>query len=84
IRTVVWATGFRREYPWLRVPVLNGRGEIAHDGGITAEPGVYVLGLHFLRRRNSNFIDGVGADAMALSEHLANYLAASESNSICA
>lgn len=84
IRTVVWATGFRREYSWLQVPVLNSRGEIAHEGGITAAPGMYVMGLHFLRRRNSNFIDGVGADAMVLSDHLVNYLAARESSIACA
>ena len=60
IRTVVWATGFRRVYPWLKLPVLDARGEIRHDGGITPVPGLYVLGLHFLRRRKSSFIDGVG------------------------
>lgn len=74
ITTVVWATGFRRRYAWLDVPVLDGRGEIAHRGGITAVPGLYVLGLHFLRRRNSSFIDGVGADARALTDHLAERL----------
>jgi putative flavoprotein involved in K+ transport len=74
IRTVIWATGFRRDYPWLRVPVLDRRGEIHHDGGVTRSPGLYVIGLHFLRRRNSSFIDGVGADALALSTHLEGYL----------
>jgi putative flavoprotein involved in K+ transport len=74
IHTIIWATGFRREYPWLRVPVIDRRGEIHHDGGITGAPGLYVIGLHFLRRRNSSFIDGVGADAMALSAHLADHL----------
>lgn len=71
IRTVVWATGFRRRYPWLKVPVVDARGEIRHQGGITPSTGLYVLGLQFLRRRNSNFIDGVGADAVALAEHIA-------------
>ena len=71
IRTVLWATGFTRRYPWLQIPVLDARGEIRHQGGITSVPGLYVLGLHFLRRRNSSFIDGVGADARALSAHLA-------------
>jgi len=70
IRTVLWATGFRRRYPWLSVPVLDDRGEIRHEGGITPVPGLYVLGLQFLRRRNSNFIDGVGTDAMELAEHI--------------
>jgi len=70
IRSVVWATGYRRSYPWLRVDVLDERGEIRHDGGITAAPGLYVLGLQFLRTRKSSFIDGVGADAAFLAEHI--------------
>jgi putative flavoprotein involved in K+ transport len=74
IRTVVWATGYRREYPWLRVPVLDRRGEIVHDGGITPVPGVYVLGLQFLRRRKSSFLDGVGDDARVLAGHLHAHL----------
>jgi len=70
ISTVVWATGFRRSYPWLKVPVLDSRGEIIHQGGVTPAPGLYVLGLQFLRRRKSAFIDGVGADALELAEHI--------------
>ncbi len=70
IRTVIWATGYRRSYPWLEVPVLDERGEIRHDGGITPQDGLYVLGLNFLRRRKSSFIDGVGADARAVAEHV--------------
>jgi putative flavoprotein involved in K+ transport len=76
IETVVWATGFRRLHPWLRVPVLDGRGEIRHDGGVTPAPGLYVMGLYFQRRRKSSFIDGVGADAAELSDHLARWLRA--------
>jgi putative flavoprotein involved in K+ transport len=74
IRTVVWATGFRRLYPWLRVPVLDARGEIRHEGGVTPFPGLYVIGLYFLRRRKSSFIDGVGRDAQELTAHLAAQL----------
>jgi putative flavoprotein involved in K+ transport len=70
IRTVVWATGFRRRYPWLELPVLDGRGEIRHVGGVTPAPGLYVIGLNFLRRRKSSFIDGVGDDARALADHI--------------
>lgn len=71
IRTVLWATGFRRRYPWLQVPVLDERGEIRHDGGVTPAPGLYVMGHYFLRRRKSSFIDGVGDDARDLSAHIA-------------
>jgi putative flavoprotein involved in K+ transport len=70
IRTVLWATGFRRQYPWLKVPVLDERGEIRHRGGITDAPGLYVMGHYFLRRRKSSFIDGVGDDARDLAGHI--------------
>jgi putative flavoprotein involved in K+ transport len=76
IGAVVWATGFSRSYGWLRVPVLRRDGEIDHRGGATAVPGLHVLGLRMLKRRNSNFIDGVGADALELSRQLATHLAA--------
>ncbi len=72
VRTVLWATGYRREYPWLRLPILDRRGEIVHNGGVTPAPGVYVMGLRFLRRRNSSFIDGQAQDAEELAEHLAH------------
>ena len=72
IRTVLWATGFRPDYSWLQVPVLDAKGNIRHEGGVVTEsPGLYVLGLTFLRRRKSSLIDGVGDDARDLSEHLA-------------
>jgi putative flavoprotein involved in K+ transport len=74
IRTVVWATGFRRLYPWLKVDVLDAGGEIRHEGGVTPAPGLYVIGLYFLRRRKSSFIDGVGRDARDLAAHLALHL----------
>jgi len=71
ISTVLWATGYRRVYDWLRLPVVDARGEIRHrDGVVDGAPGLYVLGLRFLRRRNSSFLDGVGADAAALADHL--------------
>jgi putative flavoprotein involved in K+ transport len=71
IRTVLWATGFRRRYPWLKVPVLDANGEIRHDGGVSVSPGLYVIGHNFLRRRKSTFIDGVGDDARDLAAHIA-------------
>jgi putative flavoprotein involved in K+ transport len=72
IATIVWATGYRRRYPWLQVPVLDIRGEIIHDGGVTNAPGLYALGLNFQRTRKSSFIDGVGEDARFLAAHLSH------------
>ncbi len=71
IRSIVWATGYRREYPWLKVPVLDDRGEVRHEGGITPVPGLYVLGMRFQKRKFSNLVDGVGRDAEDLSLHIA-------------
>jgi putative flavoprotein involved in K+ transport len=70
IRTVIWATGYRPDYSWLDVPVFDRKGRIRHDGGVVAAPGMYVLGLPFMRRRKSSFIDGVGDDAADLAAHL--------------
>ncbi|HEX7060927.1 MAG TPA: NAD(P)-binding domain-containing protein [Woeseiaceae bacterium] len=74
IRTILWATGFRPDYSWLGVPVLDRKGMIRHDGGVAAAPGLYVIGLPFLRRRKSSFIHGAGDDAYDIVEHLAGYL----------
>jgi putative flavoprotein involved in K+ transport len=74
IRTIVWATGYRPDLSWLHVPVLDRKGRIRHDGGVVAAPGMYVLGMQFLRRRKSALIDGAGDDARDLSNHLVHYL----------
>jgi putative flavoprotein involved in K+ transport len=74
IKTVIWATGYRPDYSWLELPVLDRKGMIRHDGGIVACPGVYLMGMPFLRRRKSTLIDGAGDDARELSDHLAAYL----------
>ena len=74
VKTIIWATGFRPDYSWLDVPVLDHKGMIRHDGGVVEAPGLYLLGMPFLRRRKSSLIDGVGDDARDLSAHLASYL----------
>ena len=74
IKTIIWATGYRPDYSWLEVPVLDRKGLIRHDGGVVATPGLYLMGGVFLRRRKSTLIDGAGDDARDLSAHLASYL----------
>jgi len=78
IRSVIWATGFRPDYSWLDVPVLDRKGRIRHDGGVVESPGLYLMGMQFLRRRKSALIDGAGDDARELSAHLASYLDGSQ------
>ena len=75
IATVIWATGFVPDYSWLDIDVLDRRGRIRHDGGVVTEaPGLYVIGLNFLRRRKSSFIHGAEDDARDLVAHLAAHL----------
>jgi putative flavoprotein involved in K+ transport len=74
VRTIIWATGFRPDYSWLDVPVLDRKGRIRHEGGVVDMPGMYVLGLPMLRRRKSSFIHGIEDDARELMAHLADYL----------
>ena len=75
IRAIVWATGFRPDYRWLDVPVVDARGQLNHDGGVADSPGLYALGLPVLRRRKSTFIYGIEDDAREVIEHLARFLA---------
>jgi putative flavoprotein involved in K+ transport len=72
---VFWATGYRADYSWLDIDVLDRKGELRHDGGVVADsPGLYRIGLNFLRRRKSSFIHGAEDDAIDLTEHLVSYL----------
>jgi putative flavoprotein involved in K+ transport len=71
ISTVLFATGYRRAYPWLDVPALDGDGELVQRHGVTPVPGLYTLGLRFQRTRKSHFLGGVGEDAAVLAGQLA-------------
>src|SRR3954451_1847565 len=75
IQTVVWATGYRPDYRWLEVPVIDAKGRLRHEGGVVDAPGLYALGLPVLRRRKSTFIHGIEDDARDVIAHLSRYLA---------
>jgi putative flavoprotein involved in K+ transport len=74
IKTIVWATGFRPVHNFVEVPVFDRKGQIRHDGGVVEAPGLYLMGIPFLRRRKSSLIDGAGDDARELTDHLLAYL----------
>jgi putative flavoprotein involved in K+ transport len=71
IGSVMWATGYTFDYHWIDLPVLNQRGEPRHDGGLAAVPGIYFLGLPWLSKMSSSFLNGVGDDAARLADHIA-------------
>lgn len=80
IRTILWATGYKPDYAWLDVPILDRKGMIIHDGGVAKSEGMYVLGMPFLRTRRSSFIHGAERDALHVAEHLAGYLNQSDNS----
>ncbi|WP_214106057.1 flavin-containing monooxygenase [Acrocarpospora catenulata] len=67
---VVWATGYRPEYPWLQVPVLDEHGPRCTTRGVTTWPGLYFLGLPWQRDRGSALLGWVGRDARTLADRL--------------
>jgi len=68
--TVLWATGHRPDWTWIDSRALDHKGRVKHDGGMSPIPGLYFIGLPYLRRRSSTFIDGIGRDATDITEHL--------------
>ena len=71
ITSIVWATGFAVDFGWLRVDAFDEDGRPKHRRGVSAEPGIYFLGLPWLARRGSSFIWGVWHDAKYLADHIA-------------
>jgi len=71
IMSVVWATGFRRDFGWIDAPVFDERGEPIHRRGVTGCPGLYFLGLPWLHKLKSSVLCGVGDDAAHLADHIA-------------
>jgi putative flavoprotein involved in K+ transport len=71
ITSVIWATGFRRDFSWIGLPVLDAAGEPVHRRGVSAQPGLYFLGLPWLYTLKSSVLCGVGRDALHLAEQIA-------------
>ncbi|MEV1330438.1 NAD(P)/FAD-dependent oxidoreductase [Micromonospora costi] len=67
VSAVVWATGYRNAYPWLRLPALDGDGQPVHSRGVSSVPGLYFVGLPWQSQRASALLDGVGRDAARLA-----------------
>ncbi|MBF9069438.1 flavin-containing monooxygenase [Streptacidiphilus fuscans] len=71
VTSIVWATGYAADYRWLEVDAFDEKGRPEQRRGVSAEPGVYFLGLPWLSRRGSSFIWGVWHDARYVADHIA-------------
>jgi putative flavoprotein involved in K+ transport len=67
---ILWATGYRADYSWIELPLAYELGWPVHERGVTAVPGVYFVGVHWLWKRKSALFLGVGDDARHVVEHL--------------
>ena len=76
IGTVLWANGFRPDYSWIAAPLFDEHGWPVQQPGVTAVPGVYFVGVHWLHKRKSSLLFGVGEDAA----HIAAYIAGGSSS----
>jgi putative flavoprotein involved in K+ transport len=70
ISSIVWATGFRRDFDWIRSPSIAPGCDPVHVRGVSTQPGLFFLGLRWLHTRRSNFIDGAGADAAYVRDQI--------------
>jgi putative flavoprotein involved in K+ transport len=76
VDAVVWATGFRPDYSWIRSPVTEAEGRLRHRRGITDVPGLYFLGLTWQHTRGSALLGWVKNDAEFLAERIDAFAAA--------
>lgn len=70
VHSVVWATGFSFDFSWIEGPEYDAFGYPVTRRGVTAQPGVYFVGLHWLHTLKSGLFFGVGADAEHVVAHL--------------
>jgi putative flavoprotein involved in K+ transport len=70
ITSIVWCIGFQPDFGWLDAPVFNGRGQPGHVRGVTAQPGLYFIGLPWLHTWGSGRFSGVARDALYLAEQI--------------
>jgi putative flavoprotein involved in K+ transport len=68
---VIWATGYRPDYSWVKLPVFDENGLPCHVRGVVPpQAGLYFLGLIFQTALNSSLIGGVGADAAYIVDQI--------------
>ena len=73
VDAVIWATGYRADYSWIRLPIFDQEGRLRHRRGVTDVPGLYFLGLTWQHTRGSALIGWVREDAEFISERIAGY-----------
>ena len=71
ITTIIWATGYKQDFGWLKADAFDDNGAPIHQRGVSKEPGLYFLGLPWQSRRGSTFLWGVWHDAKFVADQIA-------------
>ena len=74
IDAVIWATGYRSDYAWIKPPILGEDGRVRHRRGVTDVPGIYFLGLTWQHTRGSALIGWVKGDAEFIADRIGDRL----------
>jgi putative flavoprotein involved in K+ transport len=80
VAVVVWATGYRRDFSWIHLPVFADDGEPRHKRGVTDVSGLYFVGLPWQHRADSAQLAGVGADAEYVAKEIVRRAASNRSH----
>jgi hypothetical protein len=73
VSAVIWATGYRPDYSWIKLPIFDDDGRLRHRRGVADVPGLYFLGLTWQQTRGSALIGWVRDDAEFIAERIAAY-----------
>jgi len=68
ITSIVWATGFTGDFSYLMGHPFDRTGKPVHRNGIMNFPGLYIVGIPWLRTRKSGIVWGVNDDAPFINE----------------
>jgi putative flavoprotein involved in K+ transport len=68
---VIWTSGYRPDYGWVKAPVFDEMGFPVQTDGLTKVPGLYFMGVHWMRKGKSSILYGVGEDAEIVARHIA-------------
>ena len=70
IGSVIWTSGYRPEYGWVKFPIFDDIGFPIQTDGRTTVPGLYFMGVHFMRKLKSSILHGVGEDAEIVARQI--------------
>jgi putative flavoprotein involved in K+ transport len=78
VGAVIWANGFRPDHSWIEGIETDAQGWPVQRRGVSSLSGLYFVGLHWLHKRKSALLIGVGEDA----EHVASSIASNSAANV--